>query len=102
MGRQFGIGLAAAALAFSTAVMGATGAGAASPARDAVEDCQEIADAGGLELLGLNMGECVNFAKGPSSDHSRNFEAAFCGLDGVQLALGVSNKGQCMKVFGAG
>lgn len=101
MGRRFGLTLAAAALALSTTVLGATGAGAAS-GDDAAEFCRQFAEAGGLELFGLNMGECVNFEKGPSSDQSNNFVAAFCGLDEVQLALGATDKGQCIQAFRSG
>ena len=101
MGRRFGVTLAVAALALSTTVLGATGAGAA-PARDAAETCRQLDETGALALFGLNRGECVNFAKGPSSDRSNNFVAAFCGMDEVQSALGVSNKGQCIKAFRSG
>jgi hypothetical protein len=101
VGRRFGTGLAVAALALSTTVLGATGAWAA-PASDVAEACREIDEAGELALLGLTRGECVNFLKGPSSEHSNNFVAAFCGIDLVQLGLGVTNKGQCIKAFRAG
>jgi hypothetical protein len=98
VGRRIGAGLAVAALAFSTVVLGATGAGAA-PAGDAAEACRQIDDAGELALLGVTRGECVNLLKGPSSGRSDNFAAAFCGLDDLQLLLGGTNKGQCIKAL---
>jgi hypothetical protein len=101
VGRRFGVALAVAALALSTTALGATGAGA-SPASDAAEACRQIDEAGELALLGLTRGECVNLLKGSSSDRSSNLIAAFCGLDEVQIAFGVSSKGQCIKAFRAG
>src|SRR5215208_2482834 len=72
---------------------------AQTPANDAAELCRELDEVGQLEAVGVTRGECVNILKGPSSENANNFIAGRCGLDIVQAALGVENKGQCIKLL---
>src|SRR5215212_5380622 len=69
------------------------------PANEAAERCRALDEAGVLEDAGVTRGECVNILKQPSSENANNFIAGRCGLDIVQAALGVENKGQCIKLL---
>jgi hypothetical protein len=68
------------------------------PANDAAEICRSLDEEGVLDEFGVTRGECVNLFKGPASANANNFIAAVCGVDFIQENLGVSNKGQCIKV----
>lgn len=78
----------------------APGAGAgAGAAAGVAELCKQLDEAGALEALGHNRGECQNFSGGPASESASNFIAAICGFELAQDLLSVDNKGQCIKVL---
>ena len=92
-----------AVLSMTLGFVGTASAGAPPPpppANEAAELCRSFDEAGFLDAagVGITRGECVNIFKGQASANANNFIAGFCGLDFVQEDLGVSNKGQCIKV----
>ena len=62
------------------------------------ESCQQAAEDGFLDELGLTFGECLNIVSGPASEQAANFVAGFCGFDFIQEEVGATTKGQCIKV----
>ncbi len=63
------------------------------------EVCRVLDERGGLEVVGITRGECINFLSGPASPQAANFFAGICGLDFLQVFLGVANKGQCVRLL---
>jgi len=94
------IAVACGVLALVVGSFGSAAVASADSSRpDAAALCRELDADGTLAAFGITRGECVNLTVGPASDHANNVLAAFCGLDVVQADLGVSNKGQCIKLL---